>query len=178
LEFEDRTLLHASVNALMSSLSPDSPTVDHWIKCEILGWPSDFFAALHIYNATFIVDDDPQYEGLGIEISMETTLPNEDLRNPQSVSSTDRPWTAGDTSSRYCCRMFPVGYCSCPQGYFINCPSTYGKVLLHTPRRDAANVPPCLYFDSFIDTLLRGDSVLCLLRNESRFEIEDPEIDD
>ena len=191
LEFEDRTLFQASVNAFMSSLSPDSPTVDHWIKCEILGWPSEFFAALHIYNATFIVDDYPIHEGLGIDICMETTLPEEDLGHPQNVISTDRPWTTGDTPTRYCCRMFPVGYCSCPQGYFINSSSTFGKALLHTPRcdapcehalhtprRDAANAPPGLYFDCFIDTLLRGDSVLCLLRNESRFEIVDPEIDD
>ena len=182
LESEDRTLLRASVNAFMSSLSENSPTVDHWIKCEILGWPSEFFAALHIYSTTFI-GDDPDDQGLGIEICMETTLPEEDFRNPQNVTSTDRPWTTSERSYRYCCRMFPAVYCSCPMGYYVRCPCEFGKVLLHnsvyldTTRRDAVNVTPGLYFHSFIDTLLRGDSVLCLLRNESRFALPDPELD-
>ena len=189
----------------MSSLSNNCPTVNHWFKCDILGWLSEFLAALHIYNYDLGVEEpfDTSYDALCVSISLETTLPIYAFDNPEDSNSADlslmniirdyerrmklrpwitdehfrsvdRPWITGDTLPFYHCRMFPVCYGSCSEGYRISCPAIEVGELLDTPRHDVAAVPPCPYFDRFIDTLLRGDSVLCLLRNETRFENASP----
>ena len=94
LDSEDRTLLRASVNEFMSSLPNNCPTVNHWIKCDILGWPSDFFAALHIYSCELTVDQPfgtswISFDALCVAISLETTLPIYAFDNPEDSNHAD-----------------------------------------------------------------------------------------